>query len=103
MADRLGGTARLQRLRAATSGCRTPRRRARAAGRLAVPLGHLVGRRGSLQHLNVVDEPEPPLTREDANALISMVMRLDANIQLILDLIREIYGGEEEEGPDADA
>ncbi len=57
--------------------------------------------RESPQRVVVAEEPEPPFTRGEANALISMIMRMDANIQLILDLIREAYGGEEEEGPDA--
>jgi hypothetical protein len=57
--------------------------------------------RRSAQHVVVPDEPEQPLTREEANALISMVMRMDANIQFVADLIREIYGEEEEEEPDA--
>ena len=57
--------------------------------------------RGSLQPVFVAEEPEPPFTRDEANALISMIMRIDANLQLLLDLFREDYGGEEEEGPDA--
>jgi hypothetical protein len=57
--------------------------------------------RKSLQPAFVSEEPEPPFTRDEANALIAMIMRVDANLQLLLHLLTEDDGEEEEEEPDA--
>ena len=48
-----------------------------------------------------VPNQDKPLSRDEANALIAMIMRIDANLEMLLRLLKDEDGGEAEEEPDA--
>jgi hypothetical protein len=45
-------------------------------------------------------DPDPPLTWDDVNAIIEALMRIGAQLEDVLAILKEERDGEEEEEPD---